>query len=124
MQGVRDLGDWRVAWPEGIAVATDLPWTFVDAWTFAQRVLGWYEHLPEDEQPPRAIWQDTRRLKAWFEEVKQKRKSKNDDGAEAPEGTLQEARDGYNVTLRNQLARNVVEAHDLSAQLYDADPLS
>jgi hypothetical protein len=72
--------------------------------------------------PPRAIWQDHRRLKAHFDAVKAKRDSKHGD--EAPEGTMQDARDGRNVTLRNRIAQQVVESHDLYDQLYGADSLT
>lgn len=88
------------------------------------RVLSWYENLPEEEVPPRAIWFDSRRMKAWFEEIKRKRKSKYEDGEEAPEGTMEEARQGRHVTLRNRIAMQMQSAAELSEQLYDYDPLA
>jgi hypothetical protein len=39
----------------------------------ALTVLSWYENLPDDEQPPRAIWWSDRLIGEWFRNVKEKR---------------------------------------------------
>ncbi len=120
---VRDLGDWREAWPDGIETASDLPWTFIDAWSFASRIMSWYENLDDDEMPPRRIWQDQRMLAKHFEQLKAKRKAKYGGEEEAPEGTMADHLEGKKVTLRNQYLTEIKSAHDLMTELYGDDPL-
>lgn len=43
----------------------------------ALSVISWHENLPEDEQPPRAIWHSDQLLDDWFREVKERRKEKS-----------------------------------------------
>jgi hypothetical protein len=43
----------------------------------ALSVLSWYENLPDDEQPPRAIWWSDGLISEWFRNVKENRSNKS-----------------------------------------------
>jgi len=104
---VRDLGDWRVAWPEGVAAVHDLPWTFIEAWSFATVILSWYENVSPEDMPPRHIWQSSDDLRKHWAYIT-KRREDNSRHGEAPEGTLEDA--GYgDVTLRNKLVTDFLD---------------
>lgn len=110
---MKAIGDWKVAWPPEVENPIDLPWPFVEAWQTALTVLGWFENLSEDDQPPKDIWHDSRRLEAHFAEIRSKWRGKSSDaGTEAPEGSLADAEAGMNVTLRNKLVEYVKVAVD------------
>lgn len=40
-------------------------------------VISWFEHLPDDERPPREIWWSEERVDEWLEDVKEQRNSGN-----------------------------------------------
>jgi len=42
----------------------------------ALTVISWFENLPQDEQPPRAIWHSAERVDSWFRDVEKKRSEK------------------------------------------------
>jgi hypothetical protein len=69
---------------------------------FATTVLGWFENLPSEEVPPREIWGFPRELDKHLSYIMKRRRSVDRDG-EAPEGTLDDAKLGLDVTLRNQI---------------------
>lgn len=51
----------------------DAPYDLLTALNEGLTVFSWFENLPEDEQPPRAIWWSSELLDDWFEEVKKAR---------------------------------------------------
>lgn len=57
--------------PEGYRL-DDAPWLWFDSVRFALMVLG-FDELPSEERPPRRIWQDGKKLDAWWAEVKKRR---------------------------------------------------
>lgn len=70
----RDFGTVSELYPEGVDDLRDLPHVLFDQIRTAVIILGWRE-LPEDEQPPKRIWQDGKKLKAHFEEVRRRREA-------------------------------------------------
>ena len=83
--------------PPGITSLTELPHTLHDAIVTALQFLA-FEELPTEEQPPRAIWLDGKKLKAHFDAVEKRRKEKYDlDG----EGKSKEIED----PVQNDAAR-------------------
>lgn len=64
----RDLGDMSLLLPPGITHLMDLPHTMFQAVRNALAFLG-FEKLPSDEQPPRDIWMDGKRMKQHIEGV-------------------------------------------------------
>ncbi len=70
----------------------EAPHDLVMAVNTALTVLSWFENLPKDEQPPRAIWWSGDLLDDWFTEVKERRDSKStskkrsswDEGTDVP----------------------------------------
>lgn len=82
----RDLGTVSVLLPAGVKTLLDLPHTLFSAVKFALMVLAWDE-LPEEERPPKRIWQDSSRLKSHFAWVKRERERKygrGDSGIDDP----------------------------------------
>lgn len=79
----------------------DLPWTFLEVWSHALTVVGWYENLPSDEIPPKWIWHDGQQLDAHFANIRKRREESL--SGEAPEGDLDDVAAGSEVTLRNAL---------------------
>lgn len=71
-------------------------------------ILGWYDHLSSEDIPPRHIWFDSKRLKRHFDAVKGRWSGEQ----EAPEGTLDDVRDGRDVTLRNKLVKDWEASQD------------
>jgi hypothetical protein len=68
---VRGLnGSVESFWPEGVM---DMPYDLHLTLNYALSVIGWYENLPEEEQPPRHIWWSEEKLAKWFKEVKEAR---------------------------------------------------
>jgi len=53
--------------PEGITKILELPWTITRAIEHAKTVLSWYEHLSDEDRPPKSIWMDDQKLKKWFD---------------------------------------------------------
>lgn len=70
----RDIGDISSLFPPGITRLIDLPFTIHNAISSALSFLS-YEELPEDEQPPKRIWLDGKKMKAWWAEVKRLREA-------------------------------------------------
>lgn len=60
-------------------------------------ILGWFEHLPEDDMPPVWMWHLTDELEDHFEMVKDRRKSgiSSRDDDDQPSGGM----------IRNEYAR-------------------
>lgn len=71
----RDSGSMSSLYPPGITNMLDLPVSLYDAIRKGLQFASFGE-LEEDEQPPRAIWLNMRALRAFFDEVKAKRKRK------------------------------------------------
>jgi hypothetical protein len=90
----------------------------VEAWSFGLTVLGWQENLQEEEMPPRWMWHDSKALNEHFRELR--RKWKSDGDTEAPEGSLADAANGQDVTLRNAYAKQMVAGASRSSDpFYD-----
>jgi len=68
----RDFGTVAELLPDGITDVRDLPHTIFAAIRAALIFLT-FEELPEDERPPKRLWNDGDQLKAWFDEVKRRR---------------------------------------------------
>lgn len=49
----------------------------VTAVNVALTVISWHENLPEDEQPPRAIWWSDELLDEWFKGVRERREARH-----------------------------------------------
>ena len=71
-------------------------------------ILGWYENLQEEEIPPKRLWLNGKGLERHFKQLKEKWKGKHSE--EAPEGTLDDAKMGHDVTLRNKLLDDWLKA--------------
>lgn len=69
----RDFGTIRELFPDWVVDVRDLPYPLFDAIRQAETVLSWEENLPEDEMPPKRIWDEPEALQEWFAEVKRKR---------------------------------------------------
>lgn len=83
-------------WPEGVDHLAEVPWTWFHAVRLAQVFLS-FEELPDDERPPKRIWDDSEALTAHFRWVKQERERKyksggggssSDDDAEDKQNSL------------------------------------
>lgn len=81
MRIARDAGDVSRLFPPEIENLADLPYNIHDAIRMGLAFLS-YEELPKDEQPPRRIWLDADRMKAWWDEVERKREDKYGGGRE------------------------------------------
>lgn len=71
-----------------------MPCDLLDAIDHAALILTWYEHLGEDEMPPRWMWALTDELADHFEWVKEQRQT----------GTASE-RDDDQPMVKNEYAR-------------------
>ena len=69
----------------------------MNAVAHAMTILGWFEHLTEDDLPPEWMWHLTEELEDHFEMVKERRKSgaSSRDDDERPSGPM----------IRNEYAR-------------------
>lgn len=47
---------------------TDWPWDVGYVVGEARRVLSYFEHLPEEQRPPRSIWHSRKQCAEWIEE--------------------------------------------------------
>lgn len=86
----RDIGDISSLFPPGITRLTDLPFTISNAILGALGFLS-FDELPEEEKPPKRIWLDAKKMKAWWAEVKRVRKAREDghgDQSTMTKGTL------------------------------------
>ncbi len=79
----RDLGDISSLFPPGIERLFDLPYTIHNAIVNALGFLG-FEDLPPKERPPKKIWLDGKKMKAWFAEVDAKRKAEMEGHGDQP----------------------------------------
>jgi hypothetical protein len=77
----RDLGDVSVLFPPGVTSLTELPHSLFDAIRLGLTFLR-FEEMDEDEQPPREIWLDNKRLTEHMKMVRRMRKEKYDGGSE------------------------------------------
>ncbi len=71
----RDAGDVSSLFPPGIERLIDLPFTIQNAILAALGFLS-FDELPEEERPPKSIWLDGEKMKAWWAEIKRLRKAK------------------------------------------------
>jgi hypothetical protein len=67
--------------PDGCEDLRDCPHLLFDAIRSALVILS-FDELTEDERPPKAIWTDGEKLKAWFDGIKRRREEKY--GAKGP----------------------------------------
>ena len=81
----------------------------MQAWQTALTILNWHENLRDKECPPRKIWFNDKKLAEHFDNLKKKWAGKGD--GEAPEGTIDQARSGQEVTLRNSLLDEILSSH-------------
>lgn len=72
-----------------------MPCDLFAAINHAWAVLSWHEHLSEDEQPPRWMWELPDELEAHFDWVKQERRSGTSRDDDEPSGPM----------TKNELAR-------------------
>lgn len=66
----------------------ELPAVYFDAIRTTLIYLG-FEEMPEDDQPPRRIWQDPVALKGHFDMLKRDRKARTENGGNT-EGPIEE----------------------------------
>jgi hypothetical protein len=71
----RDFGTVAELLPDGCDDLRDCPHVVFDAIRTALVILS-FDELTEDERPPKRLWTDGERLKAWFDEVKRRRDEK------------------------------------------------
>lgn len=87
----RDLGDISSLFPKGITRLVDLPHTLHAAIRMAMFFVS-FEKLPRDEQPPRQIWLDKRKMDEWWKAVEQRREEKYNpnkvDTSDMPENAM------------------------------------
>lgn len=62
-------------WPEGVDHLVEVPWTWAHAVRLAQFFIS-FDELPDDERPPRRIWDDNEKLHTHFAWVKAERDRK------------------------------------------------
>lgn len=72
-------------WCDGIH---DMPYLLFDRLLMARVFISYDEVLPKEEQPPKRIWLDTKKLKVWFEEVDRKREAKMKGDSSEIEGPV------------------------------------
>jgi hypothetical protein len=70
----RDIGDISSLFPPGITRLIDLPYTIHNAILAALGFLS-FEELPEKERPPKKIWLNSKKMKAWWADVKRLREA-------------------------------------------------
>jgi hypothetical protein len=72
----------------GITDLREMPFDLMTAFQHASTILGWFENIPLEEQPPDWMWPFTDEVSQWFDEVKLARRQESglDDG----EGSLDE----------------------------------
>jgi hypothetical protein len=59
--------------PDGVQDVRDLPHTIFEAIRSALLIIS-FDELPENERPPRRIWNDAEQLNAFFEQLRKHRK--------------------------------------------------
>jgi len=69
----RDFGTIDRLFPPEFRDLNDLPYALADMLHQALTYLG-FEEFDADEQPPRRIWEDPRKMREWFKEIRRKRK--------------------------------------------------
>lgn len=88
--------------PPGVSSVRDLPFTVFEAVREALTFIS-FDELPEDERPPRRMWNDRRALSRWFRRVRAMRKQKygggdDDDAWDKP----------IEDPVRNEAARDLI----------------
>lgn len=73
----RDIGDISSLFPQGITRLIDLPFTIHTAIFSALSFLT-FDELPEKERPPKEIWLNGDKMKAWWAEVKRQREAERE----------------------------------------------
>lgn len=59
--------------PDNIVKLYECPWTITLAIDHAKMVLSWYEHLSDEDRPPKEIWMNDSKLKNWFDRRKNRK---------------------------------------------------
>lgn len=76
--------------PPGIDSLYDAPYTLQDAILAGIQIMGW-EELPEDEVPPKRIWDEPDKLQKHFDWVKRKREAEmNPDKADIKDRPIED----------------------------------
>lgn len=70
----RDLGNVATLLPRHVRSLHDLPYRLFEAIQMALMVCGWQDNLDEKEQPPKAIWLNSKKLREWMQNVRLNRK--------------------------------------------------
>jgi hypothetical protein len=76
----QDAGDVSSLLPPGLTSLYDAPYTVIEAIRMAM-FYNSFSALPENERPPRSIWEDGEKMEAWWREVKFNRKNGTKDNA-------------------------------------------
>lgn len=79
------MGNLSALLPEGFTHLADAPYPLTNAIESGLTVLGWEDNLDEDEQPPKRIMDDPKKLKQHFAWVKRKREAEMD-----PKGSIRD----------------------------------
>jgi len=74
----------------------------------ALTVISWFENLPKEEQPPRAIWHSAELVDSWFRDVEKKRSEKY--GSSGKRKTSYEEADSVPMST-NELADQYRQQH-------------
>lgn len=85
----RDFGTIEQLLPDGIADLRDAPYVLIGAVRHAMAILSW-EELPDDERPPRTLWNDGEKLDAWFKDVRRRREEKYGTGKRSGPGPIED----------------------------------
>jgi hypothetical protein len=68
-------GSGHLLWPKWCSSVEDVPHDLMTAIEHGQKVISWYENLPEEEIPPRWMWPLDHELETWFLEMKRIREA-------------------------------------------------
>lgn len=77
------MGTARELFPPGIEDIRDMPYRAFEAIRMGMIFLSW-EEMPADERPPKRMWLDDERLKAWFDDVKRNRERESGSSGAGP----------------------------------------
>jgi len=77
------MGTADLLFPPGVERIDELPAQLFEAIRVSMIYLS-FEELPEEDRPPKKIWDDSAKLKLHFQQVKEKRKRQSDPDAAAP----------------------------------------
>lgn len=68
-------------------------------------VMHWQDELATEDQPPREIWHDGRKMHGWFERLRRKWRGEKANDSDLPEGTMDDIEAERSVVGRNALMR-------------------